>query len=175
MSVTFASDAIFPATPAVSCSCAQNMPHLDEVLDVEAAERELPAELVAHVREHAYPGCPRCGGSGLVEGPPPAASYAQCNTAVLAVLGLPEHGACSLPEARRAVIRARNRDLAPFTSPEEVEHGRPRPREDGTVELRPVRFIAFSIDAERLLRMVDRVEALVTRAGSAGASQITWA
>lgn len=172
MSVTFASDAVFPALPAVSCSCAQNMPRLDEVLDVEAAG--VPAELVAHIREHAWAGCPHCGGGGLVEGTPAAASFAQCHATVLAVLGLPGRGACSLPEARRAVIRARNRNLAPFTSPEEVEHGRPRALADGTVEMRPVRFFSFAIDEGRLLRMVDRVEALVDRAAHAGASQIIW-
>lgn len=175
MAIVFDSDLVFPNTPAVSCSCAQNMPRFDEVLDVEAEERPLPAELVEHIREHAFPDCARCGGSGLVEGASPHASFVQVNSAVLGALGLEaERGSCTIPEARRALMRARSRRLAPFVIPAEVEHGKPVVHENGVVELRPVRFQSFEVCEDRIGAMVDRVADLVERLAAAGATQIRW-
>ena len=175
MAMVFDTDLDFANTPRVSCSCAQLMPRFDEVLAVEAEERELPDELVAHVREHAFPGCACCGGSGLIEGDRPHASFVQVNSAVLGALGFTtDRGECTIPEARRALLRARNRRLAPFVVPGEVEHGAPRVHENGVVELRPVRFTSFEVDEDRLARMVDRIGEMVERLAAAGATKVRW-
>lgn len=175
MAIVFDTNLPFTNVPDVSCSCTQNMPRSEEVLDVEVEERPFPPELVAHIREHAFPGCSRCGGSGLVEGGRPHASFVQVNSAVLGALGLDDdRGSCSIPEARRALLRARNRSLAPHVVPAEVEYAPPRVDERGVVELRPVKFTSFEVGEDRLGRMVDRIGELVERHAAAGATQVRW-
>ena len=86
-------------------------------------------------------------------------------------------GQIGVPEARRAIMKARasfDRKAPTFTRAVVVEHGRPRQNEDGTIEMRPIRYISGGIDegylAERLERFAVLVEALAAR----GATSIEW-
>lgn len=59
----------------------------------------------------------------------------------LALLGLPvaPAGECTIAEARRALLRARNADMGSYVLAHEVVHGAARERDDGAIELPPIR------------------------------------
>lgn len=102
--------------------------------------------------------------------------------AFLTLLGLPFEpeglcGACTLPEARRAVMQARatfTRKVNDLTISAETLHGRPRQNEDGVVELRPFRGYDFGVDADRLQRRLDQFADFIEAAAAAGADGISW-
>jgi hypothetical protein len=175
MSITFSSNAVSRETSReTACLCAQGAPNwyypcadLDEIRD--------------ELRQYARPQCPFCSGTGIdgeVVSDRPELNWANANAAIiLRVLGLPDepYGKAAIPEARRALVRARNRsDLTGFVRAEEVIYGQPR-YDGAAVELRPVRGIVFGLGeediAERLRAFADFVEASVTT----GATEISWA
>lgn len=89
--------------------------------------------------------------------------------ALAAALGIeppndPYLGSVTLPEARRALLRARNVDTTPHL----------RPASDTK---RPGRahFIVQGLDAERMDSYLTRFERLVEAAAAAGAERIEWA
>lgn len=175
MAIKFFSDLAPSDAPAVSCLCAQLAPRMEEILAIELVERPLPLDVVEHLREHAVPQCVHCKGTGVHQGPPSHASYIEVPTVVLAVLGLEDaHGEVGLPAARRALMRARNRRLAPFTHEGSTTYGPPCACEDGTIELRPVRIFDAGIDEGRIRDTVEAVHAFVERAADAGATLLRW-
>jgi hypothetical protein len=99
--------------------------------------------------------------------------------AILDLLGLANDellGEATLPEFRRALIRARStfdRRAVAFVEPTRVETGRPAER-DGVVELRPVRVVWGGIDIEGLDRRLALLEEFAVAAVSAGATEIVW-
>jgi hypothetical protein len=93
------------------------------------------------------------------------------------VLGLPGDwvmGECSLAVARRAVIRGRNLSLVPFERLEEEVCGVPRTEDDGTVTMRPVRFITFGLDVEGIRRRVEQFATFVEAVAARGGTTIHW-
>lgn len=83
-------------------------------------------------------------------------------------------GSCSIPEMRRALIRARSSSLAPFTRESSVEYGAPREVEPGVVIARPLRAASTGLDVDGLQDRLDQIERLVYRAAAAGAKEIRW-
>jgi hypothetical protein len=86
-------------------------------------------------------------------------------------------GEIPVPEARRALMRARARfeRVAPrLVRPTVIEHGAPRLQEDGTVELRPLRAISFGLDEDGLAARLDRFERFVEAVVEGGATHIAW-
>ena len=83
-----------------------------------------------------------------------------------AALGLadPYLGSLTLPEARRALLRARNVDTTPLL----------RPASD-TKRPGRARYITQGLDAERMDSYLTRFERLVKAADAAGAERIEWA
>jgi hypothetical protein len=113
---------------------------------------------------------------------PRAMNLANDNAAALfGLLGLHADddlcGEAPLPEVRRAIIRARatfERRVGAFLRDGAVVYGRPRVGDDGTVELRPVRVVAFGIDEQYLWRQLDRLEVLVAALAERGATHLGW-
>jgi hypothetical protein len=99
--------------------------------------------------------------------------------AILDLLGLASDdltGSATLPEFRRALIRARStfdRRAVDFVEPTRVESGRPVDR-GGIVELRPVRVVWGGIDIEGLDRRLALLEEFAVAAVSAGVTDIAW-
>lgn len=95
---------------------------------------------------------------------------------LLALLGLPvaPAGECTIAEARRALLRARNGRVDRYAREDELVHGAPSEREDGAVELRPIRAWIRGLSVERLAGYVERLEALVQNGGTAGATKLLW-
>jgi hypothetical protein len=90
---------------------------------------------------------------------------------------VPPGGEVSVPEARRALMRARARfeRVAPtLVRPVEIEHGAPCPQEDGTIELRPLRFLCFGLDEDGLAARLDRFERFVEAIAERGATHVAW-
>ena len=86
-------------------------------------------------------------------------------------------GEVSLAEARRAVMRARARfeTAAPkLVRPPEVEHGAPCLREDGTVELRPLRAVWFGLDEDGLAWRLERFGEFIEAVAERGATHVAW-
>jgi len=99
--------------------------------------------------------------------------------AILELLGLANDellGEATLPEFRRALIRARatfERRAPAYVEPTRVETGRPVER-DGVVEMRPVRVVWGGIDLEGLERRLALLEDFTAAAIAAGATDINW-
>lgn len=180
MSVTFISDA--PAKETIrsdACICSQGAPHWTYPCDhIDAIRAEL--------REYANPRCPLCGGSGVEDekvSDRPEINWNQGNAFCLfRALGLPvaegEHepyGELTIPEARRAIMRARGRgDLAPFTRQEETLYGAPRADETGVVELHPLRAQTTGLSEEGVEGRISQFEQFVAESASRGATLIRW-
>lgn len=138
-----------------------------------------------HGRRHArFPECP--AQVHLDEDDPRAFHLNVGNVAALwPLLGLPlreghpaPYGEIPVPEARRAVIRARARfarEASTLVRSAEVEYGAPRLQEDGTVELRPLRAIWFGLDEDGLAARIDCFERFVEAIAERGATHIAWA
>lgn len=189
MSVTFGCDVRRRAAAHLEpCLCAQSIHgYGDAILEYRAcfASGLAPAaELVADLRAHADPSCRQCRGSGveLVPGEDEADfNLANENArALLAALGVGSGavddliGELALPEARRAIMRARNVRLDHLTRPARVTAGWPRVLEDGTVVLQTTRASSPEFTVDDLLDRVDRFAALVDEAGRRGATRIVW-
>jgi hypothetical protein len=92
--------------------------------------------------------------------------------------GVPQDGEVSVPEARRALMRARARfeRLAPkLVRPTVITYGAPRAQEDGTIEIRPTRDLSFGLDEEGLAARLDRFATFVEALAERGATHIGWA
>lgn len=160
--------------PETACLCAQAAATWDMYL--EGSDR---AELAAC----AQPACPICGGTGVEPGSAPVLSLNLSNwnaTALLRLLGL--EGACgaiTLPEARRAIMRARAtfERRADALTVEAAEVVLPtRVEREGNVA-RIVRGAILSIgglDREGLAERLERFAAFVERAATLGAARIGW-
>ena len=100
--------------------------------------------------------------------------------ALLALLAFDDSdlfGAASLPEVRRAIIRARarlEREPSPYTRREEVLVGPPRPSSGGTIELHPVRAVIGGLSVAQLQRYLDSLALLVDEGIAQGAGSICW-
>ena len=178
MSVSFFSNARARSwTVTTPCLCAQQAPVFADAvqLGIEGTDGAR-AQLAAH----ADAGCARCGGSGFEvaeENDAPSLTWANANAALLlAVLGLPPAPAeADLHECRRAVIRARSRDLAQFARPDEVVHGPPRVRDDGVIELRPLRQFARGLSTSDLRNRLTAFAAFIDEVALRGGSKVWWA
>jgi len=96
---------------------------------------------------------------------------------VLALLGLEDpylSGEASVAECRRALMLARSRDASAYTRGEEVEYGAPRPNEDGTIELKPVRMLSYGLDSEGVRHRMEAFAQFVEVAAKLGATHIRW-
>jgi hypothetical protein len=161
------------------CICSQMAPgwcypcdHIDSIRD--------------ELREYADPHCPLCGGSGVDNekvSDLPEIDWNQGNAlSLFLVLGLPvedglpvPYGEMTLPEARRAIMRARGRgDLLPYAREEETQYGAPREGEGGVVELRPLRSFCQGLPVEGVKRRLNQFEQFVSESAARGATQIRW-
>lgn len=176
MSVTFATDLPGPrGTDDSPCLCAQMTAGFASMM----RGHDTP-EVRANLGTGALPACPSCGGSGVER--VPREDSLRLNLAndnaflVLALLGLPvaPAGECTIAEARRALLRARNRRVDRYAREDEVVHGAPCEREDGAVELRPIRVWVRGLSVDRLAGYVERLDTLVRDGAAAGATKIVW-
>jgi hypothetical protein len=169
MSITFSSDAP-EATTFVKehCLCAQMV------------EGFMGAATPEALRAAADPRCGHCGGSGVEEVPQTDGArlnFANANGIALLRalrLGIAYTGDISIPEARRAIIRARAGSLEPFVRLEEKLIGKPYVRADGAVEARPVRMFSAGLDVEGIASRIDAFAAFVEACAERGATTIHW-
>jgi hypothetical protein len=137
-----------------------------------------------HTRRHPrYPECP--ARVELDDDDPRAFHLNVGNAAALwPLLGLPLEdgqlvpvGEVSVPEARRAVMRARARfehAASGLVRTAVVTYGAPRRGDDGVVELRPVRAVACGLDEEGLADRLERFSRFVEAVAERGATNIAW-
>lgn len=162
------------------CSCAQMADVFCPLLRGEVTE--YTAEIRANLRSAADPGCWICKGVGLHDEipEPPAGEklYLTTDTGLrlLALLGLPAEpsGECTIAEARRGLLRARAVTLDTFVRAEKRDYGKPCRDDDGTIELRPIRFQSKGMDEAGLLDRVNQFEAFIQTVAKQGAQAILW-
>lgn len=178
MSVNFHSDLTDEATTSkeAPCLCSQMAERWLDAMDGDFSEA-----VRADLKANANPACPMCHGTGVEmeeESDAPHFNLANDNAGLLFEalgLGASPYGDLSVPEARRAVMRARSRsDLSPFTRETEVLHGRPRADENGVVNLRPMRLHSAGVDEAKMASYIDRFSAFVEASASRGATTISW-
>lgn len=177
MSITFSTNLPRPEGTTVSpCLCAQMGLGFVRMMNGDDS-----AETRADLAREANPSCSQCAGTGVelvpMESPHQLNINLDNGMRLLAALGLPheEHGTCSIADARRAVMRARNTNLGYLVRGEETLYGEPRRHADGTVEMRPVRVCSVGLSFDGLNDRISRSEAFVNGADAAGATQIHWA
>jgi len=177
MSITFMSDCARTTFQKVEpCLCTQCCEAFSRMFsdgeDNEAIRAELKAE--------ANPECFSCKGSGIEmfeESDAPELNLANDNMLrLLAVLGLSVEycGEMTLPEARRAIMRGRARDVSGHVRNRVERHGAPRDCGEGVVELRPLHFLDVGLDEDGIRERVERFSAFVLEAERRGATKIWW-
>lgn len=182
MSITFTSPIAHTNTRTIvePCLCAQFAECWCDVLDAAPQGGALTDAQVAELAAEATPGCHSCGGTGLERRQEPVLpELSLCNTnayALLRALGLlaSPHGEAAVARVRQGLVRARNVSLERYTREGEELYGAPRSREDGTVELRPLRMVAGGLDLAGIHDRLNRVEAVVEAHAAAGATTICW-
>jgi hypothetical protein len=176
MTITFATDLPGPqGTEESPCLCAQVTTGFVSMM----RGHDTP-EARVHLAAGADPACLSCGGSGVERVPredPLCLNLANENAfRLLALLGLPvaPGGECTIAEARRAILRARNAKMGSYAREDQVVHGAPGEREDGAIELRPTRAWIRGLSVERLAGYVERLDALVRNGSETGATKLVW-
>jgi len=175
MGITFSTDLAAPeGTTESPCLCAQMTAAFLSMMRGEDSD-EIRAELAREAR----PDCPQCEGKGVEREPVRSPHRLDMNLHgfnVLRALGLAAepYGQCTIAEARRALLRARNQDVRHLLSEDEVHYGAACEREDGAIELRPVRGHSKGLSRDDLARRVSAFEAFVRQAADAGAQVIHW-
>jgi len=178
MSITFSANISDPNTHSVSepCLCAQMAESFSAAMDGDFSDA-----VKADLQGNAQDGCPWCKGTGVetrTQDDRPELNLANDNAKrILAVLNIPfDHcGEITIPEARRAVLRALNSSGAEaLERPEEAVYGRPRAQEDGSVALRPLRSYSPPLTTDDILSRVRRFSALIEEAANRGATCIYW-
>lgn len=84
-----------------------------------------------------------------------------------------EYGECTIPEARRAIIRARSGSLEPFAREAYVEYGKPR-AEGNVVTARPIRVIGGGLDVDGLQSRITQLSELIEAEAARGATKLVW-
>lgn len=185
MSLRFACDVTVDGPERESaCLCAQCMLGWpgDDSLALDVSDMRVRLRRAAQESEKETGVlCGFCRGTGVEKGRDDdevAMNLAsERGRALLRVLGLDPapYGVLSLPEARRALVRARNRrSLASFATGPTETFGAPRRGPDGAVELRPVRVFSPGTSEASLLEYVDRFAELVEAATRRRATRILW-
>lgn len=167
--------------PDTACLCAQGAGSWDMYL--EGADL---AELAAC----ASADCPICGGTGVEPGFARELTLNLSNwnaRALLGLLGLTgEHGTVGLPEARRAVMRARatferraaqlvgGSHLGPLGEALCAEGVRVVHEGNVARILRGPQVITNELDADGLAERLERFAAFVETAGAMGATELRW-
>lgn len=75
---------------------------------------------------------------------------------------------------KRALMRGRARNLESYARIEETMRGGPSRREDGTIELRPIRGFACGLSAAEIRARLERLSGMVEQAAEMGATVIWW-
>lgn len=182
MSITFSSNVTDSQTSIKEspCLCAQGAECFCESFEVTEDGGSIDpfrAELAAE----AWEKCHTCKGTGVesvMEDDRPFLNMAEMNAqAVLGVLGFTTEcwGAVSIPDARRAIMRARARkSLSSFERSEEIVLGERR-TVNGVTELqRPVRVHSFGLDSEGIQDRIERFATFVEESAGRGATEISW-
>jgi hypothetical protein len=161
-----------------ACLCAQNAPGFR----ADAIKPDLVAAARAHFGQYAAKNCEWCRGSGVEQtrAPKPGLSLSfnmGNGRALLGILGWEGvQGSRRLPDCRRALIRARNIDLARFSRPTET-HDEPAfvARHQGQHEIVPRRrFVTFGMDESGLRLRIDQFASLLRNTERLGGTGIAW-
>lgn len=177
MSVTFSCNGFETVSSRdVPCLCAQMAEGFCPMVRGEDSP-----EIRASLKAEAHPDCPLCKGEGVeqfIETDSPFINLCNENAAVfLHVLGLGSElqGELTLPEARRAFMRASNRKgLDSYGREGEVLYGAPRTRDDGTVEMRPIRVFDKGRSPEYIPELLHSFINFLGSAAERGATKIFW-
>lgn len=178
MSITFDSDVHRDIEEKEEpCLCAQMAEGWSDFYE----GRRTPA-LRAQLKQEANPSCPFCKGTGIEnashEVGNPTLNLSNDNAlTLLKILGLPaDHvGEISIPEARRAIMRAMSRSsYQEYERPEETQYGKPREVSPGVVNLKPLRWHDPGLSAEKIKAYVTRFADFVAQVIQRGGSKIHW-
>jgi hypothetical protein len=177
MSITFTSDApsnsVEKETP---CMCSQMAKSWSSFYDGEDSP-----QIRKDLKENANSNCQFCKGTGVEtvdESNTPTLNLSNANAMILlSVLGLPQDyiGEISIPEARRAFLRANNRNnLKDFTRPEEKIHGKPREIKPGVVDIKPIRLYDPGVDENKIKDYLSRFAKFLHEVIQGGGKKIIW-
>jgi len=176
MSITIDSDAPRSYSQKQEpCLCAQMAESFSDFFNGQ----DTP-EMRADLKANANPNCPTCKGTGIEYAEvddAPFMNLSNDNAAIFfAILGVQgsSHGEMSLPEARRALMRASSRDLSKYERPEKKLHGKPQEVEPGVVDMRPVKYWEMGLDQKKLQAYIQRFAQFLHEVSQRGAKKIRW-
>lgn len=124
--------------------------------------------------------CGGCGGTGFMTGTVinnQEITWSNTNAlALLEILGLePEYGgSMTIPEAKRAIMRAKNRSNLKKFERQDVDIRRHRKVDDEVTELNSPKFYSKGLSEADIKGKIDQFEGLVNKAESEGAENINW-
>jgi len=151
---------------------------IDEML--RSNNPEEVEEIKNKLEEYAHGDCRYCGGSGVhitkVRRETEINLSNSNAMAILEVLGIkPDYdGSISLPEAKRALMKAKSRSsLKKFERPEEILT-RPREIEEGVTELHSPYFYGQGLSESDIKERLEKFEKLIKEAEANGAKNILW-
>jgi hypothetical protein len=143
-------------------------------------------EIRDNLRQEANPNCHYCKGTGIEtvshEVGAPTINLSNRNARVLfSILGLDVEGEegyvgeMTIPEARRAVMRAQSRqNIAKFVQPETKVHGKPREVSPGVYDMKPLKMYDAGLTEEQLHAYIRRFAEFVVEVSRLGATKIFW-
>lgn len=176
MSITIESDAPRSSfTKEEPCLCAQNSDYFSNFYQGEDSP-----QIREDLKANAYSQCPSCHGAGIesVEtDDAPFLNFSNPNAVILfRVLDVDiNKGSLSLPEARRALIRANSRaSLKEFVRPPHTEYGSPREVSPGVIDMRPIRWHDFGVPEKKIQSYLDDFRDFLAKVIEKGATKIFW-
>jgi hypothetical protein len=178
MSITFSTNADVSDLPTHEDSCICASYKADDACFAFWKGERTP-EIRAQLAEAARPECQICNGTGVQL----VREYDDLNMSntnaftFLRFLGLEADycGSMGLPEARRAIMKARSRsEVSRYTRQDVTFFGAPRAKDDGTVELRPLRGVSFGLNESDLQMRLTAFAGMVERGAEKGATEVYW-
>lgn len=157
------------------CLCTQDSDAFYDVMDQKVSISNVEKELAEAANSKCY-SCEGTGIEGYSEPLLPEMNLANDNARILfSILKIDiDQMESSIPEIKRGLIRAQNQDLSRWVRDEEKLYGEPTEREDGLIEMRPLRAIKFGLTKEKLDKYLNALRYLVKVHEEKGASKLIW-
>jgi len=153
----------------------------DVVLDRASDEEKISG--FDKLKDFAQPDCELCHGEGSSQirdwNPTININWSNANCyAILRLLGVKEDdlpsGSMTLPEIRRALLKALNSDVSKAVRSEEIIHGKPREISPGVTEMRPLRMFDSGLSQHDIKDRLDKLTKFVAMSIEQGATEIYW-
>jgi hypothetical protein len=155
----------------------------DKIIIYNSATKEEKDYLFSNIHRFAKKDCYYCKGVGVgVErdwNPPIFINWSNGNASlILSLLDVPEDdlpaGRLTLFQARQKLLKALNLPVDKAVRQEETIYAKPRQNEDGSIELKPIRFHSSGLHESDIVERLNKLMEFVVMSQNQGATEISW-